>query len=174
METQTRQSSKLFKDDSKSERDRTRRASDEVRGGIEDRIMAISQVLLAIGKLSSKEPGASIIPPKGDDPVAELQAVFIMNLKKERGRLGISQLVLAERAQLSPGYIGEIESGRKFPSIDNVERLARALEVPPYRLYMSNRDLEELFSPEGKPGWARAALVRWAAEMLEKYEGEER
>ncbi|NLJ46761.1 MAG: helix-turn-helix transcriptional regulator [Treponema sp.] len=103
--------------------------------------------------------------------MAELQAVFIMNLKRERGRLGISQLMLAERAELSPGYVGEIESGRKFPSIECVERLARALEVPPYRLYMSDRDVEELLSPEGKPGWAKAALVRWAAEMLGKYAG---
>lgn len=106
--------------------------------------------------------------------MAELQAVFIQNLKKERGRLRISQSTLAERAELSSGYIGEIESGRKFPSIDNVERLARALEVPPYRLYMSDGDLENLLAPEGKPAWVKTALVRWAAEMLEKYAGEER
>ncbi|HOX14338.1 MAG TPA: helix-turn-helix transcriptional regulator [Spirochaetia bacterium] len=104
--------------------------------------------------------------------MAELQAVFIQNLKKERGRLRISQSTLAERAELSSGFIGEIESGRKFPSIDTVERLARALEVPPYRLYMSDRDLEDLLAPEGKPAWAKAALVRWAAEMLGKYAGE--
>lgn len=103
--------------------------------------------------------------------MAELQAVFIQNLKKERSRLRISQQVLAERADLSSGFIGEIESGRKFPSVDNVERLARALEVPPYRLYMSDRDLEELLGSDGKPAWARAALVRWAAEMLGKYAG---
>lgn len=141
------------------------------------RIPAISQDLLAISKLSSKGSGTSIKPPKGDDPVAELQAVFIQNLKRERGRLGISQQVLAERAELSPGFIGEIESGRKFPSVDNVERLARALEVPPYRLYMTDRDLEELLIRDRMPPLTRIrreALAREVAEILDKYAGEER
>lgn len=109
--------------------------------------------------------------------MAELQAVFIQNLKRERGRLGISQQVLAERAELSPGFIGEIESGRKFPSVDNVERLARALEVPPYRLYMTDRDLEELLIRDRMPPLTRIrreALAREVAEILDKYAGEER
>ncbi len=108
--------------------------------------------------------------------MAELQAVFIQNLKRERGRLGISQLALAERAELSPGYIGEIESGRKFPSVDNVERLARALEVPPYRLYMTDRDLEELLIKDRMPPLTRVrreALVREVAEILDRYAGED-
>jgi len=130
-----------------------------------------------MSKLSSKGSGTSINPPKGDDPVAELQAVFIQNLKRERGRLGISQQVLAERAELSPGFIGEIESGRKFPSVDNVERLARALEVPPYRLYMTDRDLEELLIRDRMPPLTRVrreALAREVAEILDKYAGEEK
>lgn len=129
-----------------------------------------------MSKLSSLRPGASINPPEGDYPVAELQALFIQNLKKERSRLGISQQVLAERADLSPGYVGEIESGRKFPSVDNVERLARALEVPPYRLYMSDRDLEELLRTYRKSAWTKAgreALARGVAEYLDGYVGEE-
>ena len=108
--------------------------------------------------------------------MAELQGIFIQNLKRERGRLGISQLVLAERSELSPGYIGEIESGRKFPSIDNVERIARALEVPPYRLYMTDRDMERLLLKDQMPALSRIrreALAREVAEILNRYAGEE-
>ena len=97
---------------------------------------------------------------------------FIQNLKRERGRIGISQLILAERADLSPGYIGEIESGRKFPSVENVERLAKALEIPAFRLYMSDDDLEDFLRKENVPplsGMRREAFVREVAEILNRY-----
>lgn len=104
--------------------------------------------------------------------MAELQGIFIQNLKRERNRLGISQAALAEKADLSAGYIGEIESGRKFPSIENVERLAEALEVPAYRLYMTERDLEKLLLEESLSPLSRTrreAFIRDVAEVLSRY-----
>lgn len=43
---------------------------------------------------------------------------------------------LAEMCETSASYIGEIEIGRKFPSIEMIERLAGALDVEPHRFFV--------------------------------------
>jgi transcriptional regulator with XRE-family HTH domain len=54
---------------------------------------------------------------------------------------------LAERAEISSGYIGEIEMGRKFPTPEVLERLAEALELRPFRLLMSPDDAADSAGP---------------------------
>ena len=41
---------------------------------------------------------------------------------------------LAERAGLSPNYIGTVENGRRDPSLSTVLALAKGLRVPPGEL----------------------------------------
>lgn len=50
---------------------------------------------------------------------------------------------LASRADLSSGYVGEIEMGRKFPMPEVLERLAAALETKPFALIMGEDDVAE-------------------------------
>jgi transcriptional regulator with XRE-family HTH domain len=42
---------------------------------------------------------------------------------------------LAELCDSSTGYIGEIESGKRFPSVNMIERIAKALKVESYFLF---------------------------------------
>jgi transcriptional regulator with XRE-family HTH domain len=42
---------------------------------------------------------------------------------------------LAELCDSSTGYIGEIESGKRFPSVNMIERIAKALEIESYFLF---------------------------------------
>jgi len=42
---------------------------------------------------------------------------------------------LAEHCNTAPSYIGEIEMGRKFPSTEMIEKIARALRIEPYLLF---------------------------------------
>jgi transcriptional regulator with XRE-family HTH domain len=42
---------------------------------------------------------------------------------------------LAELCDSSTGYIGEIESGKRFPSVNMIERLAKALDIESYFLF---------------------------------------
>ena len=42
---------------------------------------------------------------------------------------------LAEYCNTSPGYIGEIEMGRKFPSTELIEKIAGILRIEPYHLF---------------------------------------
>ena len=57
-----------------------------------------------------------------------LRLVFGRNLRRRREVLGFSQEDLAERAGLHRTYIGSVERGERNVSIDNMERLANAVE----------------------------------------------
>ena len=58
-----------------------------------------------------------------------------MKLKEYRKTRKISQMQLAELCESSTGYIGEIESGKRFPSVSMIERIAKALEIESYQLF---------------------------------------
>ena len=75
----------------------------------------------------------------------ELRELFIANLKKYRKDNGFSQMALAERCETSASYIGEIEIGKKFPSIDMIQKISQALNIKPYKLFF-----DEAETPEAK------------------------
>lgn len=60
---------------------------------------------------------------------------FGRTLKKLRERAGLSQEALANMARLHRTYISDIERGAKNLSINNVEKLAKALKVRPKDLF---------------------------------------
>ena len=57
-------------------------------------------------------------------------------IKLVRQRNGLTQDQLAERVGLSPKYISGIERGVENPTMDNLIRLAKVLEVEPYDLFL--------------------------------------
>jgi len=57
-----------------------------------------------------------------------IRNVFGENLRRCRKVLGISQEDLAEKAGLHRTYIGSVERGERNVSIDNMERLAAAVD----------------------------------------------
>jgi len=61
--------------------------------------------------------------------MTSLRAVLAFNMKVQRQILGISQKKLAARVGTSTHYIGMIESEKKFPSSEMLERIAAALEI---------------------------------------------
>ena len=62
------------------------------------------------------------------------------NMKEARKLHGYSQLKLAEICKVSTSYIGEIEIGRKFPSATTLQKIADALHLRPYQLFLNKRD----------------------------------
>ncbi|MCL4425540.1 MAG: helix-turn-helix domain-containing protein [Firmicutes bacterium] len=72
-------------------------------------------------------------------------------LKQLRESMDLSQAELAQRAGLSGGLIGQIESGKTRPSLKTVQRLADALGVSPCYLVSDTDNLEEfikMLNPE--------------------------
>jgi transcriptional regulator with XRE-family HTH domain len=69
-----------------------------------------------------------------------LKQVFIQNMKEFRKKEGISQMKLAEYLNASPTYIGEIEVGKKFPSMDMIEKIAGILKIKPYLFFIDRTE----------------------------------
>ena len=59
----------------------------------------------------------------------DCRKLLAQNMKKYRQILGLSQITLAEKVGCSTTLIGNIEIGKRFPSADNINRIAQALEV---------------------------------------------
>ena len=64
-------------------------------------------------------------------PATELHREFGNRIRSRRSELGLSQEALAHRAGLQRAYIGQLESGMRNVGLDNLTRLARALETDP-------------------------------------------
>ena len=66
----------------------------------------------------------------------DIVRVFGSNLKKYRMKLGLSQEAFAEKCGLHRTYISAIECFRRSIALENVQRIADALEVEPYKLFL--------------------------------------
>ena len=60
---------------------------------------------------------------------ASARKIFGRNLRARRAALGLSQEAFAHAASLHRTYIGSVERGERNVSIDNMERLATAVEA---------------------------------------------
>jgi transcriptional regulator with XRE-family HTH domain len=65
-------------------------------------------------------------------------------IKKVRAVRGISQKKLAKLAELDASYISMIENGHRIPSIEALESLSKALDVPMYLIPLLGSDPEDL------------------------------
>jgi transcriptional regulator with XRE-family HTH domain len=95
----------------------------------------------------------------------ELHRLLVRNMKRYRILLGITQAELARRAGISMGYIGEVEMGRKFPSPENLEGIARALGLRAFRLLMGPDDVTDAMGPDAVYETAEKLKQRVANEI---------
>ena len=62
--------------------------------------------------------------------------VFGSNLKKYRTELGVSQEKFAELCGLHRTYISDIERFQRSISLENIQKIADALNIDTYRLFI--------------------------------------
>ena len=62
--------------------------------------------------------------------------VFGQNLKKYRTSQNLSQEKLAELSGLHRTYISSIERYKRSISLENIQRIANALNIEPYLLFI--------------------------------------
>lgn len=63
-----------------------------------------------------------------------LAETFGSNVRRVRKAQGITLEAFADEVGLAYSYVGEIERGRKNPTLDVVERMASVLKTPPLDL----------------------------------------
>ena len=66
----------------------------------------------------------------------ELMEIFGRNVKLYRSRRNWSQADLAEYANISINFLGDIERGKKWPHPDTLTKMADALEIKVYELFL--------------------------------------
>jgi transcriptional regulator with XRE-family HTH domain len=77
--------------------------------------------------------------------LANLREIFVRNLKENRRKCGFSQEKLAEKAEISAHYLAMLELTHNFPTAEVLERLAGALNIEVYELFVvSHSPKEEL------------------------------
>ena len=64
--------------------------------------------------------------------------VFGTNVRLYRERGGMTQEQLAERSELHRTYISDIERFRRSISLSNIQKIADALGIETYRLFMED------------------------------------
>ena len=79
--------------------------------------------------------------------MTKVQECLAKNIKKYRKELHITQEQLAEMAKTSTTYIGTIEIGQKFPSLQMIERIAAALQVDSLQLFQ----IDTAFPAQSQP-----------------------
>ena len=71
----------------------------------------------------------------------DIVKVFGTNLKKYRTELGVSQEKFAEMCGLHRTYIRDVERFQRSIALDNVQRIADALGIETYKLFIEERPM---------------------------------
>jgi transcriptional regulator with XRE-family HTH domain len=64
-------------------------------------------------------------------------------LKTLRAQKNLSQGEIEKRTGLLRCYVSRVENGHTVPSVDTLEKMARALEVPMYRLFTDEEHIKK-------------------------------
>lgn len=66
----------------------------------------------------------------------DIVKVFAHNVRKYRTEKGLSQETLAEKANLHRTYICAVEREKRSISLDNIQKIADALEIETFLLFI--------------------------------------
>ncbi len=65
-----------------------------------------------------------------------LKEIFSDNLKYYRKQAGLTQDDFAKVVGTDPVYISYIENGKRFPSVEYIEKMAESLNIESYKLFL--------------------------------------
>jgi transcriptional regulator with XRE-family HTH domain len=73
----------------------------------------------------------------------EIRELFSKNLKRIRGVQGLSQLNLANMADLTHTFINDIENCKKWISPETFAQICNVLKVEPFQFFISENNMAE-------------------------------
>jgi transcriptional regulator with XRE-family HTH domain len=80
--------------------------------------------------------------------MADIREILANNIREHRRKYGFSQDKLAEIANISSQYLATVETCRKFPTPEVLDRLAEALNIDTHELFSFSstpqKELEKL------------------------------
>jgi len=86
--------------------------------------------------------------------MTSIREIFAHNLKKKRQNCGFSQAKLAEMVSVSTHHVAMMEIARHNPTLDLVERMANALNIEIYELFINplspQEEMEHLYKDVAK------------------------
>ena len=68
-----------------------------------------------------------------------IREIFASKVREYRRKHGFTQEKLAEIVGISTHYLAMLETGRNFVTSDTLERLASALEIPVFELFITEQ-----------------------------------
>jgi transcriptional regulator with XRE-family HTH domain len=91
-------------------------------------------------------------------------------LKQFRESKGLTQSEMEERTGLLRGYISRVENGHTVPTLDTLERFARALDVPLYQVLYEGEKPPRALKTQGDDmdDWASQGKGRRIFSKLQK------
>jgi transcriptional regulator with XRE-family HTH domain len=81
-------------------------------------------------------------------PPLSLRLIFARNVRLVRTHANLSQEAMADLAELDRAFVGTLERGTRNISIDNIERIAEALNEVPHELMRPELPKERGLNPE--------------------------
>jgi transcriptional regulator with XRE-family HTH domain len=64
----------------------------------------------------------------------DLLTRFASNVRRLRSKKKLSQKALADKVGISVSYVSMLERGQRSPPLETIEKMAKALSVPPATL----------------------------------------
>ena len=69
--------------------------------------------------------------PFANGRVMDLLTRFAGNVRRLRSKKKLSQKALADKVGISVSYVSMLERGQRSPPLETIEKMAKALGVPP-------------------------------------------
>jgi transcriptional regulator with XRE-family HTH domain len=76
--------------------------------------------------------------------MTDVRILVAKNIKRYREIFGLSQMELAEKIGCSPTLVGKIEIMKRFPSANNLNRIAEAFKIDPAELFAITGESEAI------------------------------
>lgn len=96
-------------------------------------------------------PYSTILPNR--NRILDTKKLIGARLKELRKQAGLTQEQLAEVVELDARHLSRLEVGKHFPSLDSLERIAVALNVPLVEFFQ--------FASDESPAALRAYITRF-------------